>query len=93
MKLRYTVRAKDDIELAFRWYERQRRGLGYDFLDCVEAAVRSILENPTIFRIYYSRFRGYVVRRFPFSIFYTIEDEEIIVHSIFNNRQDPRKRP
>ena len=27
MKLRYTDRSKDDIEMAFAWYERQRRGL------------------------------------------------------------------
>ncbi len=26
MKLRYTARAKDDIELAFAWHEKQRRG-------------------------------------------------------------------
>ena len=36
MKLRYTDMSKDDIELAFAWYERQRKGLGFEFLDCVE---------------------------------------------------------
>jgi len=39
MKLRYTDRAKDDFELVFVWYERQRRGLGFEFLDCVEISV------------------------------------------------------
>ena len=68
MKLRYTDRAKDDIELAFAWYERQRRGLGFEFLDCVEASIKSISENPKIFMIYYSSFRGCIVRRFLFSI-------------------------
>ena len=48
MKLRYTERAKDDVELAFAWYEKQRRGLVFEFLDCVEIAVKSILENPEI---------------------------------------------
>jgi len=93
MKLRYTGRAKDDIELALAWYERQRRGLGFEFLDCVEVSIRSILENPKMYRVYYSYFRGSVIRRFPFSIFYTIEDKEIVVHSIFDNRQEPKKRP
>ena len=93
MNLQYTSRAKDDIELAFEWYERQRRGLGFDFLDCVEIAVKSILENPNLYRIFYSNFRTCVIRRFPFSIFYTIENNEIIIHSIFDNRQDPKKRP
>ena len=93
MKLRYTDRARDDLDLAFAWYERQRRGLGFDFLDCVEGAVKSILENPKMYRVYYSVYRGCVIRRFPFSVFYTIEDRNIIVHAIFDNRQDPERRP
>ena len=36
MILRYTDRSKDDVDLAFAWYEKQRRGLGFEFLDCVE---------------------------------------------------------
>lgn len=93
MKLRYTERAKEDVELAFAWYEKQRRGLGFDFLDCVEIAVKSILRNPEIYRVYYSTFRRCVIRRFPFSVFYTIEGTEIVVHSVFGNRQNPEKRP
>lgn len=93
MKLRYTSRAKDDIELAFVWYERQRQGLGYEFLNCVESSIQLILENPKIYRVYYSRFRGCVIRRFPFSVFYTIENNEIIVHSVFDSRQSSENRP
>ncbi|MEA1968593.1 MAG: type II toxin-antitoxin system RelE/ParE family toxin [Thermodesulfobacteriota bacterium] len=93
MKLRYTERAKDDVEFAFIWYERQRRGLGFEFLDCVEIAVKSILDKPEMYRIYYSNLRGCVIRRFPFTVFYTVEDNEIVVHSVFDSRQDPEKRP
>ncbi len=45
MKLRYAERARDDVELAFVWHERQRRGLGFEFLDCVENTVKYIIEN------------------------------------------------
>ena len=93
MELRYTDRAIVDLKLAISWYERQRKGLGFDFLDCVEVALQNIIGNPEIYQIRYSNFRGCVIRRFPFSVFYTIETDEIIVHSIFDNRQDPQKRP
>ncbi len=93
MKLYYTQRAKNDIEIAFEWYEKQRRGLGFDFLDCVELAVKSIIENPEIFMIFYSVFRRCLIRRFPFSVFYTIESNVVIVHSVFDNGQDPEKKP
>lgn len=93
MNLRYADRAKDDVELAFEWYEKQRRGLGFDFLDCVEVSLNNILCFPKMYQICYSNFRGCVIRKFPFSIFYTIEGDEIVIHSVFDNRQDPKKRP
>ncbi len=93
MKLSYTDRAKIDIELAFAWYEKQRIGLGFNFLDCIESAVKAIIENPDMYRVYYSNFRGCVIRRFPFLIFYTIENNEVVVHSVFDSRQDTNKRP
>ncbi|MGR3179044.1 MAG: type II toxin-antitoxin system RelE/ParE family toxin [Candidatus Anammoxibacter sp.] len=93
MILRYTDRSKDDVDLAFKWYEIQRTGLGFDFLDCVEMSLCNILSFPKMYVICYSNFRRCVIRRFPYSIFYTIEDEEIVIHSVFDNRQDPEKRP
>ena len=93
MKLRYTKRAKNDLELAFEWYEKQRRGLGFEFLDCIEIALKEILTFPEMYQVCYSNFRRNVIRRFPFSVFYSIEDKEIIIHSVFDNRQNPEARP
>jgi len=53
----------------------------------------SVLENPEVYRVVYSGFRRCVVRRFPFSVFYTIEGPDVVVHSVFDSRQDPAKRP
>ncbi len=92
MRLRYTDRSRDDVELAFAWYERQRRGLGFQFLDCAEVSLKGIIDYPEMYQKRYSCFRGCSIRRFPFSIFYTIEDNEIIVHSVFDNRQNPIKK-
>ena len=93
MKLSYTERAKFDVDLAFSWYERQQRGLGFEFLSCIETGTQSILDYPEMYRIYYSNFRRCIIKRFPFSIFYTIEQKSIVIHSIFNNSQNPRKLP
>ena len=93
MKLRYTDRAKSDLEIAFEWYETQRRGLGFEFLDCVEVSIQSIQEYPNMYENTHFSFRRCVIRRFPFSIFYTIENQELVVHSVFDNRQDSQKLP
>jgi plasmid stabilization system protein ParE len=92
MKLRYTSRAKDDLDVSLAWYERQLIGLGHEFLACVEVAGRSIMKNPKMYRQYYFNFHGCVVRRFPFVIFYTIEETEIVVHSVFDSRRDTVSR-
>ncbi len=93
MRLRYTGRARDDLDIAFAWYEEQRYGLGFEFLVCVEASIETILQMPKLYARQHGIFRRALVRRFPFSIFYTIEKEEIVVHAIFDNRQDPAKQP
>lgn len=93
MKPRYTNRAKDDLELAFVWYEQQRYGLGHEFLDCVQASVATIVAMPKLFARHHENFRRALIRRFPFAIFYTIEGEGIVIHAVFDNRQDPAKLP
>lgn len=93
MKLHYTGRAKNELDIAFAWYERQRRGLGFEFLDCVEVAIEMILQMPKMYAGHHHNFRRALVRRFPFSVFYTIEEKEIVVHAIFDNRQTPAKLP
>ena len=93
MILKYTERSKDDLEITFEWYEKQRRGLGFEVLDCVESGVQNIISNPEMYQVRYSNFHGCVIRRFPFTIFYSIEPKEIIIHSIFDNRQNPQRKP
>lgn len=47
---------KEDLDIAMAWYEKQRRGLGFEFLDCVEVAIKSIVQSPELYRQYYSHF-------------------------------------
>ncbi len=93
MRLRYTGRAKAELETAFVWYEKQQQGLGHKFLDCVEEVIDSILQMPRLYALQYENLRRALVRRFPFSVFYTIEQNEIIIHAVFDNRQNPVRLP
>ncbi len=70
MRIRYTSRAGNDLDIAFEWYEGQRRGLGFDFLDCVEVTIETIQQMPKLYAEHHEHFRRALVRRFPFSIFY-----------------------
>lgn len=63
--------AEADIEEAYRWYERQRSGLGSDFLLWVEEGHDKIQKNPEMYRVVHRNVRRLLIRRFPYGIFYT----------------------
>ena len=93
MKVVYTDRAWKDLELAFDWYEEQNPGLGLEFLDSVELTISSIEHRPQLFAIFHKQFRRALLRRFPFAIFYTLEEHSIVIHAVFDCRQDSKKMP
>ncbi len=93
MRIKYTSRAEKDLRTAISWYEVQRLGLGLEFLDCVEFAIKRILAYPDSYPKPYKSFYRCVIRRFPFSIFYTLEQDVIVIHAVFDNRQDPINLP
>jgi toxin ParE1/3/4 len=53
MKLKYTRQAEEDLRLAIKWYEDQRDGLGFEFLDCVEFAIKRIIGFPESYETAY----------------------------------------
>ncbi len=93
MKLRYTEQAQADIDTAVDWYESQSRGLGLKFLSNVEDVVERILGYPKLYSVKRKRLRGASIKIFPFTIFYSIEKAIIVIHSVFDDRQNPKKRP
>jgi plasmid stabilization system protein ParE len=62
--------AEVDIEEAYRWYERQRSGLGSDFLLCLEEGFAKTQKNPEMFPVVHRNVRRLLIRRFPYGIFY-----------------------
>jgi toxin ParE1/3/4 len=56
MRLRYTQQAKTDLNISFAWYEQQRRGLGFEFLDCVEAVIETIQSMPEVYAYHHDHF-------------------------------------
>ena len=61
--------AAAEIETAYRWYEREREGLGSEFLEALQKMVNAIAENPERFPTLRKDIRRAVLRRFPYSIF------------------------
>ena len=82
--------ARDDIEEASAWYERQHPRLGEDFLDQVLNALDRIADSPELYPVVHRQTRRAVIHRFPFGVFYIVEDESIVVIAVMHGSRDPR---
>lgn len=82
--------AATEIETAYRWYEKERAGLGFEFLEAVDKLVRTIAENPERSPVIRKDVRRAVLRRFPYSIFYRIVSGHIVVIACFHGKRNPK---
>ena len=90
-KLIIRPEAKAELLDTFQWYQEQRQGLGYDFKLCVDEVISKIKKNPLIYKKLFRNVRRSVIKRFPFGLFFIVEDNTIIVLAVLHARRDPRR--
>lgn len=83
--------AERELEEAFWWYERQRSGLGLEFLLAFDAAVESLRRLPEGHELVALRTRKALLRRFPYLVLYAVEAERLVITAVFHGRRDPRR--
>ena len=81
--------AKREFDDAISWYEDRREGLGRDFSVAVERLLEKIALSPNQFAYVRGNIRRAVLKRFPYSIHFVVEDNRILVLAIFHARRDP----
>lgn len=81
--------AEHDILAAYRWYEDQRPGLGSDLVLCVEEGLAKIQRNSDLCPIVHKNIRRLLIRRFPYGIFYVLDQDRISILAVFHARRDP----
>ena len=75
MKYQLKVRpeASADIAEAFSWYEDQRPGLGGEFEEQLDRTFGYIIDMPLASRLMRRSVRRALMRRFPFSVYYSVK--------------------
>lgn len=81
--------AEFDLKEAFAWYEKQKEGLGKDFLAQIDNSINLIEETPRACQKIFKNVRRYLIHRFPCGIFYFINITEVIVIAIFHVKRNP----
>jgi toxin ParE1/3/4 len=82
--------AEDDIAAAAKWYERQRAGLGRDFVASVRASLDKLRMHPDLGIVVFKDLRRCNVKRFPYGIFYVIDDDCPRILGVIHARRAPR---
>ena len=82
--------AEQDLDEASKWYESRRTGLGAEFLLTVETAVASILAHPEANALVHKNLRRAFIHRFPYGIFYYVEEPRIVIVGVIHSSRSPR---
>ena len=80
-----------EVETAFHWYERQRVGLGLEFLLAFDALIERVRRLPEGHRVVALRTRKALLRRFPYLVLYVVEPDYLLITAVFDGRRDPRR--
>jgi len=89
-RLRIHPAADREATAATAWYADGSGEAAVDFVAAVSAGLRSIREQPAAWpRWEGSEVRHKVLRRFPYSIFYFVEDHAVMVVAIAHHKRRP----
>ena len=81
---------EEDVIAGYSWYEEKARGLGEEFLRMFYACANDVTRTPLLYQKVYGEFRRRLLRRFPYAIYFRIEQNEILVVGLFHCARDPR---
>lgn len=83
------IQAEVDVDQAMSWYESERAGLGVEFLQDLNALLERVKENPFQFPIVHEEMRRGMLTRFPYGVFFSVEEAEILVLAIVHLHRHP----
>jgi plasmid stabilization system protein ParE len=87
----FTQAARGELVEAQDWYENEATGLGRRFRRAIDALIERMSNNPQEFPVLFKNVRRALLRRFPYSLFFVVEDDAVIVIACFHASRDPSR--
>lgn len=89
MKVKILELAQQELEEAMLFYELEYQGLGRRFKTEVRSAIKRIRRYPNAWPIERGEVRKCFVHKFPYTIFYSIQDKTILILAIAHQHRKP----
>ena len=87
-ELRISREAREDLAEAVGGFREISPLLVVRFGLELERIYSSILEYPQLYPIVYKNFRRGLIRRFPYSVFYVVEESAIVIMGVVHQARD-----
>ena len=85
----FTQATRAELIEAQDWYEGEASGLGRRFRQAIDFLAERMSANPRQFPIVFKNVRRALLRRFPYALFFVVEDETLLVIACFHASRDP----
>ena len=82
--------AQTDLNQAVDYYENCQSGLGSEFLNEVEAAIKRILQFPEAWSNLSHRTRRCLTNRFPYGLIYQTQENHIRIIAVVHSHRHPQ---
>ncbi|MEA3354678.1 MAG: type II toxin-antitoxin system RelE/ParE family toxin [Campylobacterota bacterium] len=89
MNLKISKLAKEEIYDGTEYYNLQQSGLGDSFKSDVKQTIINIHQHPKLYPDITTNIKRCVLHRFPFSIFYTIRTDTILILTVAHQHRKP----
>jgi toxin ParE1/3/4 len=87
--LSFRPEVEEDVFSGYLWYEKKSYGLGEEFLRLFYAFSSEIVRNPLIYKKVFGDFRRRLLKRFPYAIYFQINDNKVIIFGLFHCARNP----
>jgi plasmid stabilization system protein ParE len=82
--------AEQDIRDSVVHYNENEKGLDKHFLAIINQAFQLISSKPFAFPFVKNPIRKFVIRDFPFNVYFVVEDDIVYILAVFHNKRNPK---
>lgn len=83
--------AEQDVDEILKWYERQREGLGFEFLISFNNSLEVLDQNPHANFNITKNIRRIAITKFPYNAYYTIAKSAVQIHVVMHQHKNPEQ--
>ena len=90
MRVKILRAASEDLQDGYRFYERQSPGVGDYFIDSLFSDIDSLAVSGGIHPVNRPPWRRMLSKRFPYAVFYRLDESVVIVCAVLDCRRDSK---